>query len=618
MQIDSQYDSRPISNGAGTKEHITTTLTKERGVRRFATLENLLRSFRPGERLALYVLSIGLSISVFILLAGLNAAVSTTVPARGGSLVEGEVGTARFINPILAISQPDQDLTALVYSGLMRALPHGEIVPDLASSYEISEDGTIYTFILRDDAIFHDTTPVTSADVLSTVQAAQNPDIKSPRRADWEGVVASAPDAHTIVFQLPHPYAPFIFNTTLGIMPKHLWQNVSAQDFPFNQLNTHPVGSGPYRVSSVNTDSTGAATRYDLSSFKKFVIGSPYLKNISYVFFPNENDMIDAFNERKISALSGISPSSLPSLKRTDTRTLTSPLPRVFGVFFNQNRAPALADSSVRQALNIAIDKKALVQDVLAGYGVPLSGPIPPGVLSIASDTKTDGDVSHLSASSTSILSAQENARKILSRGGWTFVPAATSTAQIDGHAGVWKNKKKQTLTFTLATADEPELVATAKAIAESWGAIGVAVNVQVYPLSELNTAIIRPRAYDAILFGEVVGREGDLFAFWHSSQRNDPGLNLAMYANAKADSLLATARATTDQKQREKLYEQFASVVDKDGAAVFLYSPDFLYVVPTAIQGIELGALTTPAERYLNVYQWYTDTERVWEIFIK
>jgi peptide/nickel transport system substrate-binding protein len=134
--------------------------------------------------------------------------------------------------------------------------------------------------------------------------------------------------------------------------------------------------------------------------------------------------------------------------------------------------------------------------------------------------------------------------------------------------------------------------------------------------LSELNTSIIRPRSYDAILFGEVVGREGDLFAFWHSSQRNDPGLNLAMYANAKADSLLTQARATTDQKQRDTLYEQFAAVVQKDSAAVFLYAPNFLYVVPNNIRGIELGALTTPGERFINVFEWYTDTERVWEIF--
>ena len=141
-------------------------------------------------------------------------------------------------------------------------------------------------------------------------------------------------------------------------------------------------------------------------------------------------------------------------------------------------------------------------------------------------------------------------------------------------------------------------------------------MDVRVYPLSELNTNVIRPRAYEAILFGEVVGRTADLFAFWHSSQRNDPGLNLALYANSKVDALLSSARATTDEKNREKLYGQFAAAIEKDRPAVFLYAPEFIYVVPQRLRGIELGSLSSAAERFLNVYRWYTDTERVWSIF--
>ena len=176
--------------------------------------------------------------------------------------------------------------------------------------------------------------------------------------------------------------------------------------------------------------------------------------------------------------------------------------------------------------------------------------------------------------------------------------------------------KKKLELSFTIATADEPELVATVNALAEAWRAAGIKVTVQVYSLSELNTSVIRPRSYDAILFGEVVGRTADLFAFWHSSQRNDPGLNLALYTNLRVDSLLSQARTTNDPEEREKLYSQFSTAVVKDDPALFLYAPEFLYIVPQAMHGIALGALTTPSERFLNVYQWYTDTEKVWSIF--
>ncbi len=584
------------------KEKISATLTKKRELRRLEALENIMASFRPSERLLLYILTIVMSVSVFVLLAQLNASVSTIIPSRGGNIIEGEVGTARFINPVLATSQADQDLTALVYSGLMRALPHGEIVPDLAASYTVSDDGTVYTFTLRDDAEFHDGTPVSSADILYTVQAAQSPELRSPRRADWEGVTISVPDARTVVFTLPHPYAPFIFNTTIGVLPKHLWQNISNQDFSFSQLNTHPIGSGPYQVSSVQVDTTGAATRYDLEPFFKFALGTPYLNRISFVYYSNEDDMVSAWKAGKITAMAGISSSALPSLKDTDAHILSAPLPRVFGIFFNQNHAPILSDISVRTALDTALDKSAIVDTVLGGQGVPLNSPIPPGVLGIDTGSSSSTATVIPTFSTTSV----EKARTILSRGGWTY----------DATAGSWSNKKKQPLSLTLATADAPELVATANAVAGAWRRIGAQVNVQVYSLSELNTMIIRPRSYDAILFGEVVGREGDLFAFWHSSQRNDPGLNLAMYANAKADALLTQARATTKQEERDKLYGQFAEVVRKDVAAVFLYSPNFLYVIPKNVQGIELGALTTPGERFINVYEWYTDTERVWEIF--
>ncbi len=593
------------------------TLIKERSIWRVSLLEDILRALTPGERLVLYGLTVILGFSTLALLAGLNSAVSVSVPSSGGELIEGEVGPARFINPILTLSQPDEDLTELVYSGLTRALPSG-IVPDLADRYTISEDGMTYTFTLRSNATFHDGTPVTADDVLFTIAAAQNPDIKSPRRADWEGVQVSSPDPHTVVFKLAHAYAPFIENTTLGILPKHVWQNVSAEEFPFNPANTHPVGSGPYRIESVSTDETGSATRYQLTPFSKFTLGYAYLERITFIFYPNQEALLRAFDAGQVDAIAGITPSDLAALKRSDFNFAHVALPRVFGVFFNQSNAPVLADASVRAALEAAIDKQDIVDTVLGGYGAVLDGPIPPGVIGttipgtpILFERKEGG----ANATSTPSAAATDAARSILTRGGWTF----------DEATKVWKKKSsgggsasggKLTLSFTIATADEPELVATVNALAAAWRAAGIVVTVQVYPLSELNVSVIRPRQYDAILFGEVVGRTADLFAFWHSSQRNDPGLNLALYTNLRADSLLTQARATTDQKQREKLYTQFASTVAKDDPALFLYAPDFIYVVPSSLRGVELGALTTPSERFLNVYQWYTDTEEVWSIF--
>ncbi len=608
------HEERAGEPAATKTRDLRAMLVKERSVRRFSLFENMLLVFSPSERLVLYVFTILLGISSLALLAGLNAAVSVTVPSAGGALIEGEVGPVRFINPILTLSQADQDLTLLVYSGLTRALPSAgssglsTIVPDLASHYELSEDGTTYTFTIRSDATFHDGTPVTAEDVIFTVEAAQNPLIKSPRRADWEGVRISSPDAHTVVFTLARPYAPFIENTTLGILPKHVWQNVPPEEFPFDPANTHPIGSGPYRLESETTDATGSITSIGLLPFKKFALGKAYLKRITFLFYPNHESMIKAFDAGKIDAMAGITPADLEKIERTDFAYVHAPLPRIFGVFFNQNHAPVLADDSARAALEAAVDKQQIVSNVLGGYGSVLDGPIPPGVVDNALPAipvAFTGISPTVNATSTEEISRADEARSILSRGGWKY----------DEEAQVWM-KGKQELSLALATADEPELVATAQAVADDWRAAGVKVAVQVYSLSELNTSVIRPRAYDAVLFGEVVGRTADLFAFWHSSQRNDPGLNLTLYTNLRVDTLLSQARATTDEKKRESLYEEFTAAVVKDQPAIFLYAPQFVYVVPQGMGGIRLGALTSASERFLNVYEWYTDTERVWSIF--
>jgi len=585
---------------------IAHALKRVRRASRLSRLEELLPTLSPAERAFLYLCTAGLALGALMLLSIVNIRFSTIIPARGGSLIEGETGTARFINPVLATSQADQDISALVFSGLMRSMPDGSLIPDLASSYTVSQDGTVYTFTMRAGATFQDGTPVTAQDVAFTVEEIQNPAIQSSMRANWDGVSVSSPDAHTVVFTLPHAYAPFIENTTLGILPAHLWRDISPEDMPFNSLNTHPVGSGPFRVRSVATDSTGAAIEYDLVPFGAFALGAPHLSHLIFRFYADDAALIQALNTRRIDAIAGITPHDLSSVRRTDIQTVSAPLPRVYGIFLNQSHAPVLADQSVREALDESVDKDAVVHSVLEGYGTPLNGPIPPNTLThTIPSTPFALSTPGYTATSSPNEDLIANARDTLTRGGWKY----------DEASNTW-SKGKQTLSFSLATADAPELVATAQAVTNTWKALGVQVDLQIYPLADLSTSVIRPRNYDALLFGEIVGRELDLYAFWESKERIDPGLNLALYANSKADTLLTEARSTADEKAREALYTKLASIIEADTPAVFLYSPDFVYIVPKGLGGVEIGSLMTPSERFQNAYQWYTDTERVWDVF--
>lgn len=587
----SSYPIPPHTEASLSEER--SPIAKEYHVSFLRYAARLLYMLSPSERLFLYVCSILLGASALVLAVTLNQYVMVSVPSYGGTLHEGIVGTPRFVNPLLAISPVDQDLSTLVYSGLIRATPDGDLVPDLAESYTIENDGTTYTFHLRPDAVFHDGTPVTAEDVVFTVALAQHPDIKSPRRADWEGVFATSTDPRTVVFTLPNAYAPFLENAEMGILPKHLWEGVTPEEFQFHALNIKPVGSGPYEVTDVKTDTTGAPTRYTLKSFNRFTLGAPFISRITFRFFPNEEDLLLAFSQGHIDSFAGIAPDETLLEKRPDTHMIFADSTRVFGVFFNQNRSAVFTDARVREALNVAVSRDTLVKDVLGGHGSALITPIPTGLFAtnISDQTAEEDRV--------------EAARTILERGGWEF----------NEETGQWF-KEEQLLAFALATADAPELVATAETLADMWRAVGIVVDVQVYPLAEFNPNVLRPRAYDAVLFGEVVGRTLDLFAFWHSSQRNDPGLNLALYANATVDRLLASARVETNARERNNLYHEFVDEIEADRPAVFLYTPKFVYVLPQHIGGVHLGVLTNASERFLDVQDWYTDTEEVWDFF--
>ncbi|OHA93661.1 MAG: hypothetical protein A2W58_02350 [Candidatus Zambryskibacteria bacterium RIFCSPHIGHO2_02_38_10.5] len=147
---------------------------------------------------------------------------------------------------------------------------------------------------------------------------------------------------------------------------------------------------------------------------------------------------------------------------------------------------------------------------------------------------------------------------------------------------------------------------------------MGADVEVKIFEIGDLNQNIIRPRKYDALLFGEIVGRDLDLYPFWHSSQRVDPGLNIALYTNIKANKLLENIRKETDETLQKKYFDAFKKEIKNDVPAVFTYSPYFIYLIPKKIHNVTLGTLTTPSERFSNIFEWYIETNHVWKIFIK
>lgn len=570
-------------------------------------------AFSPTERM-LFLIFVGLFIASCIgMLWHVNSALLTEVPTQGGTFVEGIVGTPRFINPLLAASDADQDLTSLIYAGLLKPTVDGTLAGELAESYSISEDGLTYTFLIRDGAVFHDGTAVTAQDVVFTIERAQDPALKSPRRANWEGVHVQAISEKEVQFTLPQPYGAFLENTVMGILPKHLWENVNPDQFAFSQFNVQPVGAGPYEIKRIYRNESGLPESYELIPFNAYSLGEAHIEKLIIKFYPSEEELLIAHASGAVDAISSISPYSLARITGTEYEIIQAPLPRVFGVFFNQNVAPIFANKAAREAVQMSVDRDAIIEEILGGYGRASIGPIPPGILQKPAETPPSAEDVESGevvpeAAAPAPLDHAAAAKSILQADGWKINEEGLWNKTIGGEV--------QTLRFGLSTANSPELKAVAETLKRQWEAAGIPVELKFFDTSDLNQNVIRPRRYDALLFGEIVGRELDLFPFWHSSQRNDPGLNIALYANISADRLLQEARTTSDLAEKTEALQAFEEEVADDIPAVFIYSPDFIYVVPKHVQGVNLGPLTTSGERFLSVHEWYIETERIWPLF--
>ncbi len=558
-------------------------------------------SFSKKEWIVFIGLLLVLILSTIAILQSINRYFMVSVPLRGGELSIGVVGVPRFVNPILATGEADLDLTTLIYSGLMRKTTDGTLEPDLATGYEMSKDGLAYTFALKDDVYFQDGEPLTADDVLFTINKVKDSIIKSPRKADWDGVSVEKIDEKNIKFTLKQPYALFLKNTTLGILPRHLWDNSPME---LNDANTSPIGSGPYMVDTTRKQSSGIIEHFKLVPFEDSILGKSYLKNINLYFYPNEDVMVNALLNKEVDEIGSITPLNAENLKERNYQIESTPLPRIFGLFFNQSANRLFTDKTVMNAINQAIDKEKIVRDVLFGYGVVIDSPIPPSIIEIA---KT-GEVK------LTHEEALEKVRKDLAKAGWK-----------EGEDGflektLTEKGKKVTnrLEFSISTGNAPELAKAALLIKEDLATIGIKVEVKTFETGNLNQNVIRPRKYEALLFGEIINNESDLFAFWHSSQRKDPGLNVAMYTNAKVDKILEDAFVTVDEEARTKKYIQFSEEIKKDMGAIFLYSPNFIYVVSKDIKEPRVERIVSPSDRYLNVHSWYSKTEDVWRVFTR
>lgn len=550
------------------------------------------------ERLILRVLFfmiIGGLLSIFIMW---NNKIAIFKPVPGGTLSEGIIGLPRFVNPALAVTRADQDMSALIYSGLMKINSEGKLIPDLAQSVTVSNDGKTYNVILRNDVQFQDGTTLNAHDVSFTIGLIQSAELKSPLRANWNNVSVEEINDNELNIVLKEAYTPFIENFTIGILPKHIWADIPVEQIPFSQKNTDPIGSGPFMIKTITRDSAGLISKYSLKKFSDNT--DVKLDSIDIHFYQNEDGLVQAFKNKEIMSTTQLPASFVVTLKNdANYKIIEEPLPRIFAVFFNQNRSPSLRDTAVRLALNAAINRKELVDTALLGFGVPIDGPVPPTLLGLKLGTALEDN-----SSSSSI----ETATNILIRGGWTKSSNGGWEKRIDGDI------KK--LNITLKTANTQSFTSTTEIIARSWRDLGVDVQVEQFEKSDLLQTVIRPRDFEGLLFGIDMNRSADLYPFWHSSQREDPALNISQYVNIEVDKLLESLRTSNTDSDKAKAAESITKIIAREAPAAFLYVPNLVYVIDSRVNDVSISGASKPQERFMNVGDWNMNTDKLWPIF--
>lgn len=554
-----------------------------------------IRHLTLHERLVFFALATVVVCSGLISVGYGWMAISEVGPAYGGSYTEAVVGHPQSMNPVLSLGNTaDRDLVTLLYTPLFTNDKDGNLVPALASGYEVSSDQKTYTIHLNPDYQWQDGQPITADDVVFTVQLIQNPDVKSPLEPTWRNVAVEKIDDHTVAFHLPNPYAQFSNNLVFYPLPEHIWASVPTQGFLISATKIKPVGSGPFILNSINQGASDQIISATLSANHRAPMGRPYLDQITLNFFDSDQAAANSVKYGLANGMISFASTDFPTLPKMNVYKIN--VPEYVALFFNQNNNPALKDVAVRQAIELGINKQALLDNYFQGDGTLLSSPFMPFMIpTIATPTS--------SASAQQHTYNPTQAKALLEKSGWKLVNGIYQK-KLSG------SKSTTPLVINLTTTDWETLNSIANDIAQQLKQIGIQVNVSSVPASSFQQNILPQHSYEALLMGEILSVNPDPFLFWHSSIQKS-GLNLSLWTNTTADKLLENARQEYNDSARAALYTQVTQQMDKDQPAVFLFSPQMIYLVSQTIHNVNITTLNSTSDRFDNVRQWYMVTGR-------
>ncbi|NQT49401.1 peptide ABC transporter substrate-binding protein [Candidatus Kuenenbacteria bacterium] len=571
------------------------------------------------ELLIIRVLSGVIIIAVICVLLNVYWTHSNILPKEGGSYTEGLVGSPHYINPLFAqANDVDHDISALVFSSLFKFTNDG-LIKDLVKEYQISDDQKKYTVELRQDIKWQDGEALDADDVIFTFSRISNTKTKTPLFFNFQGAIFERIDDYKVSFTLNQPFAPFLESLTVGILPEHIWQNILPENMMMAEYNLKPVGSGPYKFKSLVKNKNGVIKSFKLEKNKEYYEHAPYINDITFKFHEDFDQVVEGLNNKNTDGIS-----YLPKEIRTriiNNRNLNFHLlhlPQYTAVFFNYANTPILKDVKMRKILSHAVDKEKIVNETLNAEAQIIDTCILEGSLGYNSDiVKYPYNVNH--------------AKNELEKAGWKLADYETKkeeTTDENKEEGETEEKveeekqneyafqvrklKDRYLEFNLTTVNQPETVEIAKTLQKEWQQIGAKVNLIIVNADKMQE-VIKNRDYQALLYGQILGYDPDPYPFWHSSQKNYPGLNLTSLVSPSIDTLLEEARKTSDDTARAKKYQEFQKILADTVPAIFLFNPTYTYPQSKKIKGFDASTIITPSNRFNQIHEWYIKTSREW-----
>ena len=518
-------------------------------------------------------------------------------PEQGGVYTEGLVGSLGRLNPLLDWNNPaDRDVDRLLFSGLVKFDERGMPQADLAEAWGVAQDGTIYNFSIRQDAVWHDDEPVTADDVIFTIERMKGAGSFYPQDIKdlWGTIEVTRLNDKNIKFTLPEPFVPFMDYLTFGILPKHLLESVPPEQMESAEFNINPVGSGPYRFDQLLVDD-GQITGVVLTLSPTYYDKTPFIEQVVFRYYPTSADALEAYRQGDVLSVSQITADVLgAALEEPNLSIYTSRMPRMSMVLFNLNNPEVafLQNAQVRRALMLGINRPYIVNTFLQGQAIIANGPILPNSWAYHDGTEQ-------------FKYDPEAAVNLLKAEGY-ILPAAGGDAR--AREGV-------SLTFTMLHPDDATHTRIAETIQEAWTEIGVSVTLQAVPYDQLVLESLASRTYQAALVDLDLSRtpDPDPYPFWHQAEATG-GQNYSHWDNRAASEYLEQARVTADYTLRTRLYRNFQVVFGKELPALPLFVPVYSYGVDTQVQGVQVGALYEPSDRLATFSNWYLLTRRALE----